>query len=203
MTVPMTQLTLAPSDFSISTKIGLASSPSAVRTSTNATTPLKHLFSVVFNRIAAKDRSPACSSSGAMDVSNGAVVSGTIDCRGRCTLDSLDVEATTDVIGCLKADGPAGFTLLAGAAKVADIDCLGRFGSDCDSDLRIFSLFRASDKPAIDLDVSVDMPSRRDVEAESSVRGLARGAGSETDRGDCRPWGIDNSPLDVARVPSR
>jgi len=118
-------------------------------------------------------------------------------------LDIRDDEAATGKAGCLKADGPARGALLAGAAIDKDVNGLCRFGSDSDSDLRIFSLFSASDKPAIDFDVSIDMPSRREVEAERSARGWARGAGSETDRGDCRPFGIDDSPLDVASVPSR
>jgi hypothetical protein len=106
-----------------------------------------------------------------MDVSADAVVSGAIECRGRCTLDNLDVEAAGGNIGCLKEDDPAEEPLPAGAAIVEHMDGRDRFGSESDSDLRIFSLFSASDSPAIELDVSIDMPSRRDVEADRSTRG--------------------------------
>jgi len=64
------------------------------------------------------------------------------------------------------------------------------------------SLFNASESPAIDFDVSSDRPSLRDVDALRDVETDELFDGSETDRGDPLPFGIDDSCFDVPSDPS-
>lgn len=185
-------------------KIGPASSPSDVLTSINATTPLKHPPPDVEHIIAAKDLSPAStwSSSELVDVSGDAAI-GRIECLGRWTDDNREEVTNVGLLTGASIAGGGGMLTdgLDGAPRPSlPIDAFARSGSDEFSGRFIFSLLSASDRPAIDLDVSDDKPSLRDVDEANEGRG--RGTGSETDRGDCRPLGPAGSSLSGPSVPS-
>jgi len=191
MDIRQRQLTLAPRLLSISAKIGLASSPSDVCTSTYATTPLKQFAPVVECMMAASDLSAGWSES-AMDTSPEAT-----DCRGRWTEDSLE-ELARAVAGV-----EAEVAEVLGIPRPIDIEGRGRVGSDpAGFAFFTFSLFNASESPAMDLDVSRDNPSLREVDAVSEENADTFLAGSETDRGEPLPLGMFDSCLDVPSEPS-
>ena len=85
------------------------------------------------------------------------------------------------------------------------IEGLGRLGSEPAAPafaFFTFSLLSASESPAIDFDVSRESPSRRLVDALNVENADGFFAGSETDRGDPLPFGMDESCLEVLSEPS-